>query len=398
MRLRTVVLMGLFWAVALMGFQLLVSARYAPERPDRVLDWTAAESGAHSHDRQIYLLEPFLHELVAWDSEYYLSIALRGYDDPAVRSIEAQGRRISLNHAFFPLYPAAIRVVAAPLSLALNRIAAATLAGVLVSVLGAVAGAAALFLLVRADFSEARAFRSAFYFLAFPSAFFLAQVYTEGLFVGLAFGALALVRHRRLGWAALLAVLATWTRAVGVALFFPLAWAAWEEWRARGKRAAVGPALFALAPIVAFVLWKVSPLGRNFDRVEDVWFARETLNLDHMVRSWTQALVQLRDGAPATRVYYGLEVAAVVGALAACLATLRRLPGLSLFGLAVLGMALTSGMAQGFLRFVLVIPSIPIALGGLGERSEAFDRGWTTASLLLLGMQATLFTFDFWVA
>jgi hypothetical protein len=399
MRLRSVVVLGILWAVAVVGFQLLVSARFAPERPDRVLDWTAAESGAHSHDRQIYLLEPTLRQFSAWDSEFYLSIAIRGYDDPAVRSIEHRGRRISLNFAFFPLYPAAMRALAAPLGLVLNRIAAATLAGLLLSLLGAVAGAAALYTLVRADFSEGRASRAAFYFLVFPTAFFLAQVYTEGLFVGLAFGALALARHRRIGWAALLAVLATWTRAVGVALVVPLAWTAWEDWRARGReRAALGGFLFALAPVAAFVLWKVSPLGRNFDRVEHDWFGRELLNVAGSAKSWGRALLALRDGAPATRVHHGLELAAVAGGLAACLATLRRLPAVSLFGLAALGLALTSGVAQGFPRFVLVLPSIPIALSGLGERSEVFDRAWTVASLLLFGMLATLFTFDFWVA
>lgn len=56
----------------------------------------------------------------------------------------------------------------------------------------------------------------------FPSGFFLAQVYTEGLFVGLAFSSLALLRKERFGWAALLAVLATFTRAAGVLLVVPL--------------------------------------------------------------------------------------------------------------------------------------------------------------------------------
>jgi hypothetical protein len=102
MRLRSVVLMGALWALTVIGFQLVVSARYAPERPDRVLSWTAAETGARSHDQQPYLLEPFLHQLTAWDSEFYLSISTRGYDDPAVRSVEVGGKRLSLDYAFFP--------------------------------------------------------------------------------------------------------------------------------------------------------------------------------------------------------------------------------------------------------------------------------------------------------
>lgn len=399
MRLRSVVAMGVLWAIAVVGFQLVVSARFAPERPDRVLGWTAAETGPHSHDQQPYLLEPLLRQFTAWDSEFYLSISTRGYDDPAVRFVEVDGRKVSLAYAFLPLYPAAMRVVALPLGLALNRVAAASLAGVLVSILGALAGAAALFSLVCAQgSSEAHAWKSAFFFLAFPTSFFFAQVYTEGLFVGLAFGALALARHRRLGWAALLAVLATWTRGVGVCLVLPLAWAARAEWRARGGRAALPALAFAAAPLAAFALWKLSPLGRNFSVVEEEFYGRTTFELVRSARSWAHAALELWRGPPATRVQYGLELAALVGGVWACLATLRRFPGEALFGLATLGVAFGSGVAQGLPRYLLSVPSVFIALGGLGERSEAFDRGWTTASLLLLGMLATLFTFDFWVA
>lgn len=49
------------------------------------------------------------------------------------------------------------------------------------------------------------------------------MVHTEGLFAGLAFGSLAMIRRRRWLFAALLAAGATLTRAVGGALVIPLA-------------------------------------------------------------------------------------------------------------------------------------------------------------------------------
>lgn len=399
MRTRDVVAMGLLWALALLGFQLVVGARYAPERPDRVLEWTQGETGAHSHDQQPYLNEPFMRQFVAWDSEFYLSIALHGYDDPAVRSVEVDSRRVSLNYAFFPFYPAVVRVLAGPLAPLLGRVAAATLAGVIVSVLGAVGAAVALFWLVRADGSDSRAWKTAFFFLAFPSSFFLAQVYTEGLFAGLAFGSMALARHRQVGWAAFLAVLATWTRPVGMCLCVPIAWACWEDWRtSEHDRAALAGFLFALAPVAAFLVWRLSPLGRNFGDVQREFFDRGALRLGQSLESWGHALGQLRAGRPETRVYYGMELAATAAAVGACLATLRRMPGASLFGLAAILVPLTSGVAQGFVRFVLVVPSLFVVLGGMGERSPVLDRAWTVASVLLLGMLATLFTFDLWVA
>ncbi len=398
MRARSVVWMGLLWGLALLGFQLVVSARYAPERPDRVLEWTEYETGARSHDWQPYLLEPFLRQFVAWDSEFYLSIAVHGYDDPAVRSIDVGERKVSLNYAFLPLYPAMMRVAAKPMAAVSGRVAAAALAGMVISMLGAIAAALSLYLLVRADGSEVRAWKSAFFFLVFPTSFFLAQVYTEGLFAGLAFGSMALARYHRVGWAAFLAVLATWTRPVGLCLVLPLAWACWEEHRARGRGAALVAGLFALAPVAAFLLWRLSPLGRNFVDVEELYFGRGLFHLRDSFASWTQALQQLGGGRPESRVYYAMEVAAVLGAVAACLVTLRWMPGVSLFGLAAILVPVTSGLAQGMDRFALAVPSLFVALGGMGERSEVLDRAWTVASVLLLGLLASLFTFDLWVA
>jgi hypothetical protein len=68
---------------------------------------------------------------------------------------------------------------------------------------------------------------------------------------------------------------------------------------------------------------------------------------------------------------------------------------MALFGVAVIVLSLTSGVAQGMHRYVLAVPSIFLALGRLG-RSESFDRGWTLMSTLLMGMYATLYAFDLW--
>ena len=66
----------------------------------------------------------------AWDSEFYISIALHGYEDPAMRAaspdstpdVEVAGPKkghptwVSLNHAFFPGYPFAMGLIARPLA------------------------------------------------------------------------------------------------------------------------------------------------------------------------------------------------------------------------------------------------------------------------------------------
>jgi hypothetical protein len=59
------------------------------------------------------------------------------------------------------------------------------------------------------------------------------MVYTEGLFIGLAFGALALSKRGYWVWASLFSLLAAWTRAHGAVLALPLLlfWLMQIKWR-----------------------------------------------------------------------------------------------------------------------------------------------------------------------
>jgi hypothetical protein len=95
--------------------------------------------------------------------------------------------------------------------------------------------------------------------------------------------------------------------------------------------------------------------------------------------------------------YYMLEFSATIFALVACAYTLRSEPGLSLFGLMVIIISFFSGGPQGMPRYVLGVPSMFLMLGQLGNRDDVFDRGWTLASVLLMGLLALLFAFNFWV-
>ena len=111
--------------------------------------------------RRLQAISP-VNDQVAWDSEYYLSIALGGYDDPYSPHFTPQGvitspegiqptgidsnTVVSSNYAFFPFYPLVIRILALPIRLfGLNPIAAATLAGILTSAIGTLGGMLALY-------------------------------------------------------------------------------------------------------------------------------------------------------------------------------------------------------------------------------------------------------------
>ncbi|MBI5670284.1 MAG: hypothetical protein HZC41_20000 [Chloroflexi bacterium] len=413
---RSIVLIWLAWLVVLLAFQTFVTRRLQLARPDYALLWTRSETDFGAQRGKPYLNDPFMNGQVSWDSEFYLSIATVGYDDPAVRAIlpdvpgaELSNRRdasvlrepLSLNYAFFPLYPYVTRLVAAPLTLlGLTPVATSTLAGVIVSLLGTLAAMLALYDLTRDRLADAGGLRAAFYLVVFPSGFFLAQVYSEGLFVGLAFTSLALIRRNHLLAAGILAALAVWTRAVGVALVLPLA-LAWSQ-PARGagwltlSRERLAGAVGVLLPLAAYLVWNAT-LGASFHAVEDGYFARGALLVEQSVQAWSDALKLVGGANPQTAAYYTLEFASMALALVACLFTLPRYPGVALFGLAVLAISFTSGVPQSMIRYVVAVPSIYILLAWFG-RSPAFDRSWSLISILLLGLLATLFTFDMWVA
>ncbi len=426
--LRNIVLIWLAWVLTLIGFQALATARIQPQFPDRAQQWTAFFTGKNYQQGHPFLLDPFMNNQVAWDSEYYLGIATGGYEEPNVSHLQPfgnvvfdyhtllqggsyVGENLSLSYAFFPFYSWTTWLFAWPLKLlGLTPIATSTLAALIVSTLGALAAMLALYDLTRDSLGEDGAMRAAFYLLIFPTGFFLAQVYTEGLFVGLAFGCLAMLRRRYWIPAALLGMAATLTRAVGVALVIPMGitwilsneWLDFDmEWRQMYFSGIpwrpIGKALLAFAPLVAFLLWKISYLGWAFDYVESNFFGRHLLDFGAAYSSWSEAYKSLFMGIPERTAYFITEFIGLVIGVVTCVACLKRYPEIAWFSLAVLAISFGSGPAQGIQRYILGAPAVFVMLAYWGK-NPVFDRAWTIFSTLLMGLLAMLFAFNFWVA
>lgn len=426
---RTVLFIWAGWVLVLLAYQAFVPARLQLARPDYSLIWTPKETAAGSQVDKIYLNEPFLNSHVSWDSEFYLAISIEGYDSFNIRRVNgivtqdqtlaefwpfglpesaAHGAPLSMSLAFFPGYPLTMRAASAPLSLlGMNPIATASLAGVVISALGALAGMLALYELAKENLDKDGGLRAAFYLIVFPSGFFLLQIYTEGLFVGLAFWALVLMRRGQLQSAALLVLAATFTRALGLTLMAPLAYAWWQaaEWkqvkRKKTRWAAVGRALILLSPVIAFGIWKLSFYGLAFSVVEDVWFGRGLLDLGKTYYNWKVLLETVMAGAPWAAdssqavVYSAIELLALIFGFVACGTEARRNPDIAMFSFFVVFLSFTSGQPQGMYRYILGAPAVFTALARWGK-NPVFDRVWTLASVLLMGVMVTLFTFDMW--
>lgn len=429
-QVRTIVFLWLAWALAVIGFQAFATARLDVKYPDRAQPWTEQFTAEGYQDGHIYLLEPFMNNQVAWDSEYYIAIAIGGYDNPNSPHLTPSGvqtvvrdhlvsqsgssfnRSISLSYAFLPFYPTMMRVFILPLQLfGLNPIATATLAGVVVSALGTLLGMLALYDLTRDKLGEDGALRAVFYLLIFPTGFFLLQVYTEGLFVGLAFGCLAMTQRKQWLAAAILGVCATLTRAVGVLLSVPLliAWMRTSEWldldmewrqifhQGIPRRQAYHLAL-VFAPLVAFFIWKFSYLGLAFDYVEANFFGRGYLALGSAFYGWAQAFRSLLNWLnPQRSAYYFTEFLGLAIGLVTSVLCMRKYPEIGWFSFLVFFVSWGSGPAQGIHRYILGAPAVFIMLAHWG-RHPVFDRAWTILSILLMGILSAMFAFDLWVA
>jgi len=156
-----------------------------------------------------------------------------------------------------PTRPAALLT---PFTGSLTDVARATLAVVIVSLLGTLAAILALYDLLRDRLDENGRLRAVFYLLIFPSACFLAMAYTEGLFLGIAFSVLALSKRGK--WLAVLACLVCLRQEPALALF-GLAVACLSTFSGAGQ----GLARYVL-PVVPMYL-VLARAGRNpvFDRL-----------------------------------------------------------------------------------------------------------------------------------
>lgn len=136
-----------------------------------------------------------------WDTDHYVGIAKEWYTDVG----DARLRLV-----FFPLYPLLMRLVS---PLTGGDVFAA---GLLISLLCAMAASALLYDLSYMHFGEKTAKWTLAYFLASPMSLFLCCCYTEALFICLTLAAICLMRRGHPWLAAVFGMLSAFTRMPGV--------------------------------------------------------------------------------------------------------------------------------------------------------------------------------------
>ncbi|MGI9087747.1 MAG: mannosyltransferase family protein [Chthoniobacterales bacterium] len=351
-------------AVAWIGFQIFpFSAKPDKWEIGRTGMIVPTNGGAFSGSHR------FVNMWSRWDSEWYLSVAQRGYSFNPGRDS---------NVAFFPLYPIAVRALHAVMPWASD--AGWLCVGILLSNLSLVVALAYLHRLVRLDYDEALATRAVLYLCLFPTTFFLSAFYSESLFLAVAVSAFYYARRSRWILAGCLAGVATLGRPpgglVGVAL--ALEYFAQKKFRWRAIRAdclALALVPLALFGHLAFLRW----------RFGDWSVLSKAESVAHWSRKFTPPWITL--GTFFQRPHLGagthdsyLDLLATLGLLGLTTYSLFRLRLSYAFYASITLLFLLSWRSLNSMpRFAVAIFPIMIALALLG-RSVIFHRAYVVIS------------------
>jgi hypothetical protein len=185
-----------------------------------------------------------------WDSEWYLLIAEKGYASQEVFRNQGGGRYLPQETSkFFPGYPLAIRLVS-------TVVRNGVLAGFIASNAFCI-----LFLwyfyrlCTKLTGDPDTSLRSSWYYIIFPTSFFLSAVYSESMFLAAALAAFYYVEERRLIPASVACAIAILTRSQGFLLLAPLLWLAWLRFPEKKLQAVITLGFTGVLPLLGYLFY-----------------------------------------------------------------------------------------------------------------------------------------------
>ncbi len=367
------------WYIALILFQFIIWYRFDIQQPDYGYSWTP-ELTRGSIDGP----ETGGWFFARWDSWRYVAIAQDGYRDISLAT-------------FFPGYPIVMRVfdeaVLRWIYPGMNWDDRMALSGVIVSGLMSAASAVLAYTLIKDRLGESDALRGTFYWLIFPTAFFMSLLYTESTYLAFSLGALILTYRKQFWLAGLVAAYAAITRPTGVLLFFPML-AIWLDHWWRGEdlpRHYLIPMLFPLMAFFGFNQWLGNQGLNTFQAQQD--FGRYFMHPLAICIFFQQIAWMATE--PAGLIAVGFDLFLTLFATFFSVREWKYHPGLALYGLAAIWLPLLTGQLVSQNRYVLIVVPVIFVLTRWG-RNPVFDRVWTVVSLLLFALYTILFTQGFW--
>jgi hypothetical protein len=190
-----------------------------------------------------YSENPWLDIWGVFDSGWYLSISVHGYQAAASSAADTLGQA---NYNFFPLYPLLMRSLTI---LTKDHY----LAGLALSNTCLFLACISLYKLMRLDSDHETALASIRYLLIFPVSFILSGVFTESLFLLLAIMCFYYAKRHRWLLVGISGFLLALTRSVGILVFIPLLYeyVRQKDFKVRRLRPDIG--FLMLIPLGLFV-------------------------------------------------------------------------------------------------------------------------------------------------
>jgi hypothetical protein len=325
---------------------------------------------------------------VRWDSGWYLTIAREGYSyDPAYPS----------SVAYFPLFPLLIRGFDALLP------GSDVLAALIVVHLALGGALIYIYRLVNAEYGGKIAWRTIYFLLIFPGAFFFSAVYNEALLLFAAAGALYHARRGQWVWAALFAIFGSATKLVGLLLIVPLAVELLSQ-RGRSARDLLPGAWILAAPLgaLAYFAYLQAQFGsyRVFFDTEAHWHREPfspvlLMGLQYLAGDESPLRFYPPNSIPLNPAYLLFDTTLLWVFLAAGVILWRHYR--PTYGALVLAFTLVpalSGSPQSVNRYVAVLFPAFIILAHI--RSEAARAILSFALILALALTTHLFVNGYW--
>lgn len=323
--------------------------------------------------------------LSPYDGPQYLDIAYFGY--PKI------GKTDSKKFAFFPLYPALIKIFAPIFSHNF------TLSGVIISFISHLFGAIFFFKLLIFDKKETKsAFSSLKYFLIYPTALFFFSVYTESLFFLLSVLTVYLLRQKKWWLAGMVGFLGALTRPPGILLFIPfiiefflylreIKIKNFLRLKIREKISIFAPFLIPLGTFSYFVYLYLA-IG-NFNAYFDAlsYWKKSAISLKNLFNVLFDKISHFND--LPLHSFYSSKLDLVFGlAFILLLLVFWKKIRFSYFayGLALVILPLLSGQTMSLMRYLSVCFPVFMILGNLGAKNKVLDVFISTFSLLLLAI------------
>jgi Gpi18-like mannosyltransferase len=327
-----------------------------------------------------YLAAPFGPALFVWsrwDAPHYLDIARYGY--------AAHGQD-ALWIAFFPLYPFLVRLVSVVFSDLI-------LSGLIVSFFAAIGCAYVLTRLVELEGTTDEANHAAILLFAFPTAYFLAAPYTEGIFLFSVLAAIYAARTKHWVGAGLFAAMATASRLVGLAVLPALAVEAlWPLTNAKEQMKRLAALSVGITGFITYLAINARAYGDplHFLVAERgrPWYQHAVWPWNPIFQAWSQFVYPRWTGTWFWFVYPA-RMGAFIIAVGVMIWGAKRLRAADhVYAWTALGLSMMESRLISLPRYLLALYPIPIVLAYKLKDRRAF----VTVVVVCFALQAYLFS------